>query len=192
MRRLLLLVVVTSLALCAFAQKKKDPKRELPDQVLAAQYVYVTGWHGDVFDARLPQEERTAILRVQDAVRAWGRYRLVLSRAEADMMLVIKPGHLGMVQGGVNVGGPPDVVLGNPNGRPGGSIGTGVGYGAEGGSPSDYLMVSMFPNSDPVDASFVWKRSGNNGFVGRKIPLLEEFKKAVEESDKAMAAAKKP
>jgi hypothetical protein len=191
MRRILLLALVTSLALSSFAQKKKEPKRELPDQVLVAQFVYVTGWHGDLYDPRVPSEERTAIVRVQDAVRAWGRYHLVFNRNEADMMLVVKPGHIGMVQGGISVGSPPDVVLGNPSGRNvGSSIGTGVG--AEAGNPSDYLMVSMFPATDPMDASFIWKRSSNNGFVGRKIPLLEEFKKAVDESERAKAAAGKP
>jgi hypothetical protein len=193
MRRLLLLALVASLALSSLAQKKKDPKRELPDQVLAAQFIYVTGWHGDLYNPRVPNEERTAVMHVQEAVRAWGRYRLVFRPEQADMMMVVKAGHLGMVQGGISVGSPPDVVLGRPNSRPDTSTSsTGVGYGGETGNPGDYLMVSMFPAFDPVDASYVWKRSSNNGFVGRKIPLLEEFKKAVDASEKAKAAATKP
>ncbi len=196
MRRLLLLVIILSIALISFAQKKKEPKREIPDAVLAAQYVYVTGWHGDLFDPRTPPEERTAINRVQNAVRDWGRYKLVYRPEQADLMLVVKPGHLGMVQGGVGIGGPPlggpgiDVGTPVPNGRP--SAGTGVGYGAEAGSPADYLMVSLFPNDSPLDASYIWRRGANNGFQGRKIPLLEEFKKAVAESEKAKAASTKP
>lgn len=194
MRWFLLVALVLSIVVSLSAQKKKEQKRELPDQVLAAQYVYVTGWHGDLYDVRTPPEERTAIMRVQTAVRDWGRYHLVFNRSEADMMLVVKPGHLGLVRGGVGVGGPPDIAVGapQPNGRASGSIGTGVGYGGEGGSPGDYLMVSMYPNENPVDATYIWKRSESNGFEGRKIPLLEDFKKAVADSDKAKAASAKP
>ena len=176
MRRFLLLALIASLTLSSFAQKKKGPKQEIPDQVLVAQYVYVTGWHGDLYDLRTPPEERTAIGRVQTAVQDWGRYKLVYHPEEADIMLVVKPGHLGVV--GV--------------GRQPGSMGTSIGYGAEAGSPSDYLLVSMFPKEDPLQAPYIWRRGATNGFQGRKIPLLEEFRQAVSDSDKAMATKKKP
>jgi len=194
MRRLLLLALVVSLALSSFAQKKKDPKRELPDQVLAAQYVYVTGWHGDIYDPRTPAAERTAISRVQNAVRDWGRYKLVYHADEADLMMIVKPGHLGMVQGGIGLGDP-TIGVGTPpptDGTSRRSMGTGLGVGGEVGSPDDYLMVSLFPRDDPQQASYAWRRSANNGFQGRKIPLLEEFKQAVSDSEKAKAASGKP
>jgi hypothetical protein len=191
MRRFLLLALVTCITLSTFAQKKKDPKRELPDQVLIAQYVYVTGWHGDLLDPRTPAAEKDAISRVQSAVHEWGRYKLAYQPEQADLMLVVKPGRLGMVQGGVGGLGGPDIVMGTPppQGRPTGSAN--IGYGADAGSPTDYLMVSLFPGN-PIDASYAWKRAGYNGLQGRKIPLLEEFKKAVSETEKAKAASGKP
>ena len=91
MRRALLLLIVVALVLPGFAQKKKtEGKRELPDQVLAAQFIYVTGWHGDDHDWRTPSEERSAILRVQRAVQTWGRYRLVYYPDQADIMMVVR------------------------------------------------------------------------------------------------------
>jgi len=194
MRRFLLLALVSVLALSSFAQKKKDPKQEIPDQVLVAQYVYVTGWHGDLYDLRTPPEERTAISRVESAVQAWGRYKLVYHPDEADIMLVVKPGHLGVVGIGGGVGMPPDIGIGTPppSNRQPGSVGNSIGYGAEAGNPSDYLLVSTSPKDDPVQAPYIWRRGATNGFQGRKIPLLEEFKQAVSDSDKAMSARKKP
>jgi hypothetical protein len=193
MRRILLLALAVSLTLSTSAQKKKVEQRELPDRVLVAQFVYVTGWHGGVHDFRTPPEEKSAILRVEAAVHEWGRYRLVLIPGDADLMLVVKPGHLGMMQGGVNVGGGPDVAVGTPPfGRSTSPAGTGVGYGVEAGSPDDFLMLSLSPNIDPIHAPYIWKSSSSKGLQGRKIPLFEDLRRAVVESDKAMAASKKP
>ncbi len=189
MRRFLLLVLIASLALGAFAQKKKKEKQELPDAVLAARYVYVTGWHGDELQLRSLQEERAAIIAVQNAVRTWGRYHLVFHPEEADLMLVVKPGYLGMLQGGVNVGvGSPTVGVGGPQ------VHTGADYGGEATNPDDYLMVSIMPRVDAQQASFVWRRGQKHGLadVRGKVPLFEEFRKAVDASDRARAANKAP
>ena len=194
MRRFLLFVLVGSLAVSAVAQKKKQ-KQELPDAVLAAQYVYVTGFHGDMYDPNTPSDERQAINRVQFAMMDWDRYKVVHTAAEADIMLVVKAAKLGMVQGGGGIGGPA-VGPGTQETSVGIGIGTGAhrpAYGVEGGSGGDQLMLSIFPKDDPQSASFVWRRAQNGGFQGRgKIPLLEELKKAVSESEKAKAANAKP
>jgi hypothetical protein len=197
MRRALLLLIVVALVLPGLAQKKKkEGKRELPDQVLAAQFIYVTGWHGDDHDWRTPSEERSAIVRVQRAVQTWGRYRLVYYPDQADIMMVVKPGHLGVVQGGVHVGlGGPEYPTPRVGGGAGGTADAnpnGLGIGAEGGSPDDYLMISLQPSYQPVEASYIWKTNAKGGLDPGKIKLLEDFKRAVEESEKARAAAKKP
>ncbi len=189
MRRFLLLALVLAVALSAVGQKKKKEKQELPDAVLAAQYVYVTGWHGDEFQFHTLPEERNAIVAVQSAVRNWGRYRLAYHPDQADLMLVVKAGYLGMVQGGVNVG-----VSGPIGGSTGTSTRTGAEYGAEATNPDDYLLVSIMPNADVQGAPYVWRRGQKHGLdnVRGKVPLFEEFRKAVDESDKAKAANKRP
>lgn len=189
MRRIVLLALIASLAVGAFAQKKKKEKQELPSAVLAAQYVYVTGWHGDELQFRSLAEERNAIVAVQSAVRNWGRYRIAYRPEEADIMLVVKPGYLGLVQSGVNIG------MGGPvGGGTGPSVRTGADYGAEATNPDDYLLVSIMPSADVQGASYVWRRGQKHGLdsVRGKVPLFEEFRKAVDASDKARAANKAP
>src|ERR1051325_363979 len=145
MRRVLLIALVLFVALSAVAQKKKkEDKRELSDHVLAAQFIYVTGWHGNEFDFQTPADERSAIVRVQNAIRDWHRYQLVFHPDQADIMLVVKPSHLGMVQGGVNAGsGIPNIGVGVPAPGRTPSTGGGIGYGVEGGTPEDFLMLSL-------------------------------------------------
>jgi hypothetical protein len=208
MRRFLLLVLAVSLSLSASAQKKKEPKRELPDQVLVARFVYVTGWHGGLYDSRTPPEERSAIMRVQKALDDWPRYRLAYCPEQADIMLVVKPGKLGMVQGGVRVGpGGPEYPP--PPSKPcfgyseaidrattGGREmdimnGQDLGYGAEAGSPDDFLMLTLRPSYRPMNAAYIWKKSARNGFTG-KLTLVEDFKETVNQSDSARAASRKP
>lgn len=209
MRRILLLAFAFAVALSLSAQKKKEQKRELPDQVLVAQYVFVTGWHGGLYDFRTPPEERSAITRVQKAIDDWPRYRLVYCPEQADIMLVVKPGHLGMVQGGMGIGrGGPEyppaqarpcasAPLADEIDKPETRLGHGdlnrdsLGYGAEGGSPDDFLMVSLRPSYRPMDAAYIWKKSARNGLSGR-LTLLEDFKEAVNLSDNARSAAGKP
>ena len=193
MRRLLLLSVVFAVALTSSAQKKKKP--ELPQAVLVAQYVYVTGWHGDATDLRVPPQERAAIAKVQAALDQWHRYRVVNSPTQADLMLVVRVGNLGLTKGGPGIGGvdmPPGTVgVGIPS--PGGRTGVGGPYGgADIGSDSDdMLMVSLNPQESPDDAPAIWQRRTRNGFMGRPS-LVEEFKKSVEQSEKAIADSKKP
>lgn len=191
MRRLFIVLLLAVVAISAFAKKKE--KQELPDQVLAARYVYVTGWHGNELQFRSLSEERNAIFAVQNAVKSWGRYHVVYRPEEADIMLVVKPGYIGMVQGGVNVG--MGGTIGTGQDRRPGSISTAPEYGAEANNDSnDYLLVSLMPNENAQSAGFVWRRGQRRGFVGAqgKVPLFDAFRKAVDESEKAKAANKAP
>lgn len=192
MRRLIVLSLAIVAATTAVAKKKE--KQELPTAVLAARYVYVTGWHGNEFQFRSLPEEREAIVAVQTALRNWGRYRVVYRPEEADIMLVVKPGYLGMVQSGVNVGVGGPIGTGPDPTRGPGSTRVGTDYGAEATNPDDYLMVCILPRANAQDANYIWRRGQHHGLsaVQGKVPLFEEFRKAVDESDKANAANKQP
>ncbi len=188
MRRVIAALVLALVTLSTFAQKKQ--KQELPDAVLTARYVYVTGWHGNELEFHSLPEERDAIFAVQSALKQWGRYHVVYHVGDADLMLVVKPGYFGMVQGGVNVGtggmGTP------PNGTGGTRVGTDVG--GEVTNPDDFLLVSTAPTANAQDASYIWRHSQRHGLtvVQGKVPLFDEFRKAVDASDKARAARKNP
>jgi hypothetical protein len=86
-----LLIAVLGLA-SAPAKSKKHPS--LPDAFETAHTVFVESRDGDITDLKLPPEDRTAILDMQDAVQDWGRYSLSRSRIDADLILVLHKGRV--------------------------------------------------------------------------------------------------
>lgn len=193
MRRAGLLLLLL-LPLLSFAQKKDGSA--MPGVIVKARYAYVTSWHGDLYYTRILPEDRDAILRVQSALQRWGRYKLAQRPEDAEIMIVVKPGHLGSVHGGYGVPlGSPQIGVGTP--RPStndptrddtGPLQPGLVIGGEAGSPDDMLLVSIQPTLRPSGANYLWRRSQKNGLAGAKtIPLFETFRKEVED-----AAAKLP
>ncbi len=173
MKRALVLIALGVLfAGAAWSQKK--PKDNFPALILHARYVYVTAFTGDQFNPRVMQEDRVAIHDVINALKKWGRYAVTYDARNADLTLVVRRGKFAGLRPGVGVET--------------GSAGTGaIGIGnAEAGSPDDTLMV-MEGGGPPLDTSALWRRSARNGLQGPDPPLVETFKKDVEQ-----AAAKKP
>lgn len=179
MRRCLVLVIAVSFVLPAVAKKKKS---DLPMAVVAAQFVYVTSYHGDAYDPRTSAEERAAINKVADALRAWGKYRVVLQPEGADLMLIVKPGAIAESRVGVDVGTDPNYP-GVAIGRPG--IGVGQRTGVDMSStPDDMLMVSLSPQDGADSAPIIWRRSARHGLWGNKPTLVEAFREAVDQAAK--------
>jgi hypothetical protein len=181
MRRLVLICLVLCVALGTFAQKKKKP--EVPQAVVVAQFVYITSFNGGIYDSRTSYAERQALSATEEAVRSWGRYKVVYHPEEADIMLIVKPS--GMANTRIGVGTPPlggIQIGGRPDPRDPGGVGIGSG-GEASSSPDDTLLVSMRPNDEPAQASFVWRRSARNGLQGKKPALIDQLKKDVEEAE---------
>jgi hypothetical protein len=181
MRRIVVSCPVIALLLITsgFAQKKKA--NGMPQQVVVAQFMYVTSFHGDRFDPRTFPEDRQAIANMEEAIQAWHKYRLVSRPEDADIMLVVRPARAASARVGVGI--PPIDSRGGgiDTGRP--STG-GLGVGTDITSvPDDTLMVSLQPDRDPSAASFIWRRSQRNGLQGQKPALFEQFKKAVLEAE---------
>jgi len=180
MKRAFLLLLAIALVLPASAQKKR--KSELPMAVVAAQFVYITSMHGDSYNPRTSLEERDAMRRVEDAVRAWGKYKVVYRPEDANLMLVVKTSGMGSARVGVGL---PPIDTTNPGTRidprnsPIGGLGTGADISSD---PNDMLMVSLTPRESAEDASFVWRRSARHGFQGNKPDLVEEFRSAVDDT----------
>lgn len=61
-----------------------------PKTLTNARYVYVAAYDGDQFSPNLLPEDRAAIANVQGALTQWGRYVIVYSRQEADMVLLVQ------------------------------------------------------------------------------------------------------
>jgi hypothetical protein len=184
-RRFLLLVSIFSVALSASAQKKKSGG--MPQQVVVAQFAYVTSLHGDVSNSLTTPADRDTINRLESFLRTWGKCRIVYHPSDADIMLVVKPGELGSLRTGISIPSDPTV---------GGRIDTtrnvaGVSMGGDMSSTADdMLLVSVSPQEPADTASFFWRRSAHNGLQGIKPALFEEFRQAVADAEKA--AAKKP
>jgi len=171
------------LLLCSptFAQKKEA---ELPRFLTASQFVFVETIYGAVndttLDPRVTPEDRRAVFQVEDALRAWGRYRLTLKRSDADLVLVVRKGRLAAANVGVKVSRAPQT--------PGGPSQTAAGpeFGAEVGPPYDLLYV--YPkNPDNSLGGPSWKKMQDHGLDAPDLPLFKKFKDEVEAAIKAQA-----
>lgn len=183
MRRFAVIAFVLLLSLFAFSQKKDKKKSEMPQIIVTAQFVYVTSWHGDLYDVRnLTPDDRQAIINVQDALKKWKHYRLVSFPQDADITLIVRPGALGMVQGRVGIGTP--FPTGRTPGAGSGQIQLDPTFRVEGGNPNDELLVAVGGVREPTTSSFFWRRSARNGFSAPNVSLVETFKKDVEEAIK--------
>lgn len=200
---LLSLLLLTSLA------QAKNKKAPLTADVLRAQTVLV------VIDPEAgepltdPGANRNARDEVEKALMKWGRYRLALDAQTADLVFSVRRGTgrsvtptignlptdnrpviLQPTDGGVRAGQqrghPPDLSqpgIGGPQDpepRP----------RTEMGSSEDTLEVYRGGVEYPLDAPAVWRYSGKDALRAPKVPAVEQFQKAVDESEKIIASQK--
>jgi len=185
------------------ASAQKKDKVHLPDDVLNAKTVLVVILPDagepidDLFANRKAQEE------VEKAFREWQRYRLALDKNTADLVIGVRKGTGKLVsptikggpvdtrtvtiekkdnQKGVGVqqGRPPDLTQ---QGAPTEPAHTGMEAGAE----DDTFMVFQGGVQYPLDNPPVWMYIKKDGLKPPRVVAVEEFRKAVEESDKAAA-----
>lgn len=81
-------VFLAALAWAAPAPEKKVPA--FPGTLVNARYVYVASYDGDQFNPNLLPEDRQAIASVQNAVEKWGKWVIVYSPREADIVLLVE------------------------------------------------------------------------------------------------------
>ena len=119
----------------------------------------------------------------------------------ADIIVLVRKGrYAGLTGGGaIGVGTGGEIRIGSPfpTSTPGTipdnqPVGTGGGVygGADAGMPDDELAV--YDAHLGLDTSPLWRRMQAEGLRVPKLPLFDELKKQVEETDKADAAKKKP
>lgn len=159
----------------------KDPV--LPKQLLHANFValgYETG-HGFVsetdeeafLDAKIVREDREALSNVRDALGKWKRYIIVIDPHQAELLIAVRSGRLASVDGGVRTGNAP---VGGPAMGRGATIGP--VFGAEAGPPNDYLAIYQADNGQ--EGPKLWRKSEEDGLVGKDPTLFESFKTDVE------------
>jgi len=191
------------------ASAKKKEKAYLPDYVWKAQRVLVVILpdSGESVDA--PNANRKTQEEVEKAFMKWGRYRLVQEASQADLVVGVRKG-TGKIANQTVSGGPVDsrpatiettdnqvrigVQQGHPtdvtqDGTPPGMNGpndrahTGVQVGAE----DDVFKVFQGGVPYPVDNAPVWNYVSKDGLKPPGMAAVEQFRKAVEESEKAAA-----
>jgi hypothetical protein len=122
----------------------------------------------------------------------WHRYRISNSPDGAQLMLVVKSGNIGLTKIGPGIGGvdTPPIAIGTPPpaNRP---ASTPHGEAEVSSTADDMLFLSIDVSHHPSTASSIWRRNAKNGLSG-SVPLVAALKKSVEESEKAIADAKKP
>jgi hypothetical protein len=210
-------MVVAAVMGASVAGARKKEQTYLPDYVLKAKTVLVV----ILPDAGEPTDDlfanRRAQQEVEKAFMKWGRFQLTQDAQLADLVIGVRKGTGKIVNPTVN-GGPVDsrpgtveatddairvgVMKGRPSDvtQPGGPTGTnGTGgsttdkphTGVEVGAEDDMFKVFQGKVQYPVDNAPVWKYPGKEGLKAPDMKAVTEFRKAVEESEKA-AAQKKP
>ena len=201
MRRVAILsVALLGLVLPTFAKDKK--KQALPDVVLNAHRVLVVIYP----DAGEPLTDLNANQNARDSVERalmkWGRFELAMESQTADLVIAVRRGHAGgptisnsptddrpviYQPGGVDTraggqhGQPPD--LSNP--FPGGMKDRGPRITNEIGSSEDAFDVFLGGMEYPLDSAPVWHYRGKDALKGAQLAAVEQFHKAIEESEKA-------
>jgi hypothetical protein len=88
-RSAVILAVPLLAVLCSAKDKKKDT---FPDVVLRARYVAVVLDPNSGTSLTNPAEDQIAQSDVEAALRKWGRFKLTLDTANADLILVVHKG----------------------------------------------------------------------------------------------------
>jgi hypothetical protein len=206
------LAAAVVMAASASGAKKKE-KVYLPDYVLKAKTVLVM----ILPDAGEPTDDPLANRRAQEEVEKafmkWGRFQLTLDAQLADLVIGVRKGTGKIANPTIN-GGPVDsrpgtvettddairvgVMKGRPPDvtQPGGPTGTnGAGgsttdrphTGVEVGAQDDMFKVFQGKVQYPVDNPPVWKCTEKDGLKAPDVKAVTEFRKALEESEKAAA-----
>jgi len=206
-RPLLCLPVI--LLLLPAAQAKDKSKNSLPEVVLRARTVRVV----ILPDAGEPLEHPTANAQARDnverALMQWGRLEPVMEGGESDLVIAIRtgsgriggptmkggpidsrPGVMQPIDGGIRIGGqqghPPPFE--DPTGRP---QSTSPGIGSEIGPSEDVFEVYLGNSQYPLDSSPIWRYAAKDCLRAPKVAAVEQFRKAITDSEKAQQQKKK-
>jgi hypothetical protein len=192
------------LLLVPLADGKNKKKQTLPDYVLNAQTILVV-IHPDAGEPLTdPRANRTAQEDVERAMMKWGRFKLVMDAETADLVVAVRKGHAS----GPTVRNSPvddrpiiyqpsggDVRAAGQHGRPdltdpslGGATDRGPHLSNEIGSAQDAFEIYRGGVRYPLDSAPVWRYMAKDALSGPQVNAIEQFKKAIDESEKVRQA----
>ncbi|HEY6374742.1 MAG TPA: hypothetical protein VIX90_04380 [Edaphobacter sp.] len=202
-----LFTVILLAASSGFAKDKTKPT--LPAYVLSARTITVIVDPQAGMSVDNPQANQVAQKDVETALLNWGRFETVMGTPGADLIVVVHKGHKRMVDetipdprqnnraGAIN---PTNngIAIGGQHGRQPDLSSGPAPISTQSNSPSqteigptdDVFIVYQGGVADPLDAAPAWRYVAKDGLHSHNVPAVEEFRKAVAETEKA--AAKKP
>ena len=178
MKRRLLLILPAYLLLSLVAAAKS---KTLPEIFKFAHFVRVEAYNGDTFNPNVIPDDRRAIFDVEQQLKNWHRYSVVLERNQADLVLLVRKGRIASATGrvGVNVGtsprqrgqAQPDPTRDDPS--------VALGAGAEAGPADDILEVFILDPDGHLNGP-IWTRTLSDGLDAPTVPLFQQLKQAVD------------
>jgi hypothetical protein len=164
MRKIYLCLAVV--ACFCVASLAKD-KVVFPQEIVVARYVAVTTIEGSSITLANP-DDRQAVADVENAIRKWKRYTVVIRPEDADIVIAVRRGNIASVSGGF-------IIRAN---KPG------VTTGATAGSPDDTLQVFSGHTRDPLSGPSLWRYSSKDCLDSPDVPAVTKLRNAVESAEK--------
>jgi hypothetical protein len=202
--RISIVFLCCSLLLVSQVNAKKNKKKQLlGDDILRAQRVLVVV-HPDAGESLTqPWGNRNAMDGVESAIRQWGRFELVTDAQSAELIIAVRKGtksgpiisHSPLdTRPSIYQPGVPDARVGHPQqpGRPpdlseplpGDSRDRSPQLGGQLLSSDDTFEVYRGGGDYPLDAAPVWRYIAKDSLNPPQVRAVEEFRKAIEESEK--------
>ena len=207
-------LLLTPLVVAPISLAKPKQKPALPAYVLQAHTVAV------IIDPKAgvspddPQANLVAKKDVETALTNWGRFFPVISTEQADLIIVLRrssgklvnatvsdprqndrPGSINSNDSGISIGAQHGQQPRSSN-SPFPSADSGRSYPqAEVAPPEDSFLVFKgnfeTPLDEPLNGPPGWRYTAKDALKPHTVPVVAEFRKAIEEAEKA-AAAKNP
>lgn len=177
---LLLIAPVSGLA---YGKKKL----KVPVAFQTARTVHVECMDGDITSPNVSPADHQAILQMEAELQQWGRYRLVDSQHDADLVIVVRKGHAVGDSDHLGLGPQPKApepapVMGRPNTLPvaGGDIHDGsAAMGGDDIAEQDLLRVYTVNEKGKLKGP-IWSSQIDGGLNGPSPRLFQEMRTAVE------------
>ena len=207
-----ILVAVVAVSVGSTALAKKKEKAPLPELVVKAQSVAVLILPGTRESIADPVGNRRAQEDVEKAFMKWGRYQLMQEAFTADLVIGIRKG-TGTVASPTVSGPIPDtrpgtiettdnsISIGGQKGRPPGGTQSGDASTSgtngrattevQGGGAEDVIEVFLGGDGYRADSAPLWVCRKLDGLKPPTMSAVEQFRKAVEATEKTMAQKEK-
>jgi len=145
-------------------------EKGLNPEIWFARSVIVTAHDGrtlgNIYDSKIPMDERTIVAEVEDRFRKWGRYHVVTHLEDADIVVVVRKGSRVSIE------------------APAGSRIPGTGPVVDVRGTGDLFAIYQGRTDEPLRGPVLWSDIEKDGLRTPELKAFQRFKKQVEEAEK--------